>query len=299
MFNNFFLTAQSVDFFQNILEQFTSGPERIVIGIVDVLLFSVLMFILFKFLKKNHAQRLILVIIPVLLVSVVLSSSALGFPIMGRIFPYTVLFAVLAVIILFPSEIRRGLWKISSPRELRETFNTAYNVSDEDIKDAIDEMVRAIINMAKKNIGALMIVAPEKLPTHILESGTSVDGKISSSLIETIFHVKTPLHDGAMCIFGNRIIAAGCFLPLSQNNALDKELGTRHRAALGITEIYNVFAVIVSEETGVISTARDGLLTRYYDSVMLTDAFMQVYGLKVTPASSGKRAGRAAKKRKP
>jgi len=149
--------------------------------------------------------------------------------------------------------------------------------------------------MAKKNLGALIIVAPEGMPSHILESGTAIQGRVSSGLVETIFQVKTPLHDGAICIQGNRLLAAGCFLPLSHDTAIDKELGTRHRAAIGITESHNVFSIIVSEETGVISTAQGGKLARYFDSNMLRDTLLQVYGLKVvTPKKEIKK--RKAKK---
>ncbi len=281
-------------FIENIKSRFT-GAGNIVVSVLDIVLFSALLFVVFKSLKKNGASKLILFLIPVLLGAAVLSSEALGFVLMGRVFAYTVLFAILSVIILFPAETRRGLWKISSPREMRENFNTKYDVSDEELKDAIDNIVRSTQNMAKKNIGALIVIAPESFPAHILESGTAIDGKVTSSLIETVFHDKTPLHDGAMCIHGNRVVAAGCFLPLSQNNAIDKELGTRHRAAIGITEAYSVFALIVSEETGVISTAQGGLLTRYYDSVMLTDALREVYGLKAVAPASGKKKKTKAK----
>jgi len=204
----------------------------------------------------------------------------MGFALLSRALIYFILFTFFAIIILFPSEVRRALWKLSAPKELRETFQAKYDVSDEELINTVENIVRSTQNMAKKNIGALIIIVPEGLPGHILESGIAIGGKVSSALIETIFHDKTPLHDGAVCIQGNRVVAAGCFLPLSQDSAIDKELGTRHRAAIGITESYKVFSIIVSEETGVISTAQAGKLTRYYDSDMLRDILMQVYGLK-------------------
>ena len=266
-----------VDFFKNIVDGFVANP---LVSILDILMFAVLLYVVFMVLKKNNAVRLILFIIPAILLAAVLSSPVLGFPIMGRIFSFALLFALLAVIILFPAETRRWLWRLSSSAEMQSTFNAKYDVSDEELKDAVDQIVRAAQNMAKKNTGALIIVAPENLPIHILESGTGIDGKVTNTLLETVFHNKTPLHDGAVVIRGNRIVAAGCFLPLSQDKAIDKELGTRHRAAIGVTETYHVFTIIVSEETGVISTAKNGVLTRYYDSVMLTDELLQVYGLK-------------------
>jgi diadenylate cyclase len=277
-------------FIENLKARFT-GTQNIIVSVLDMALFAALLFAVFKLLKKNNAVKLIFIIVPVLLISAVLTSEALGFVIMGKVFSYTVLFAILIAFILVPQEIRRGLWKVSSSKEARNSFSTAYVESDEELKEAVDNIVRAVQNMAKKNIGALIIVAPTLLPAHILESGTPIDGRVTSLLIETVFHDKTPLHDGAMCIHGNRVVAAGCFLPLSQNNALDKTLGTRHRAAIGVTENYSVFSIIVSEETGVISTAKDGQINRYYDSVMLTDILMRVYGLKasVEPAGKAKR----------
>ncbi|MCL2797102.1 MAG: diadenylate cyclase [Firmicutes bacterium] len=274
-------------FFDNIKNRFLEQPPTIAIIIcaLDVLFFATLLYVAFSFLKKNNAERLVFFIVPFILLGAVLSAlkmpdGSVGFPLTGSVISFAVLFAALTIVILFPAETRRSLWKLSSPRESWETFNTKYEVSDEELTAAIEHIVRATQNMAKKNTGALIVIAPEDLPAHILDSGTAVDGKVSNSLIETFFHNKSPLHDGAVVISGNRVIAAGCFLPLSQDRTIDKELGTRHRAAIGITEEYRVFAIIVSEETGVISTASGGKLTRYYDSVMLTDALMQVYGLK-------------------
>jgi diadenylate cyclase len=144
--------------------------------------------------------------------------------------------------------------------------------------------------MSKKNTGALIIIAPENIPEQIVESGTHLDAVLSNQLIECIFNNKAPLHDGAVFIRGNKILAAGCFLPLTQNTELDKELGTRHRAAIGETEQYNNhLAIIVSEETGVISVAKAGEILRYYDSVMLTDVLEQTYGLKAGISRNKKR----------
>jgi len=263
--------------------------DRPVIAVADMLLFAALLYVTFAFLKKNNAERLILIVIPFVLLGAVFSSEALAFPIMGRLLAFAALFAALAIVVLFPAETRRALRKLSSPRDSWETFNTKYEVPDEELSSAIDHIVRSTQNMAKKNTGALLIIAPESLPAHILESGTAIDGKVSNSLLETIFYTKSPLHDGAVIIRGNRAVAAGCFLPLSQSLAIDKELGTRHRAAIGISEAYRVFAIIVSEETGVISVADNGVLTRYYDSEMLTDALQQVYGLKTVLAPKRKR----------
>jgi len=283
--------SSDTNFFGRIAQGFLENPA---VHVLDMLFFAIVLYIVMAFLKKNGASKLIFIFVPALVFVVTVGLELLGFALLGRVLLYFLLFSFFGAYMLFPHQARRALWKISAPKEMRATYNAKYDVSDEELIATVDNIVRAAQNMAKKNMGALIIIAPEGLPAHILESGTAISGKVSSSLIETIFQNKTPLHDGAICIQGNRILAASCFLPLSQDTAIDKELGTRHRAAIGITESYNVFSIIVSEETGVISIAQNGKLSRYYDSDMLKDILMQVYGLKVaeTPRAPRKRKAR-------
>lgn len=255
---------------------------------VDFILTVILLYAIFYFLKKNNASRLIKYVAIFCLVAVILSSRTLDLPVMGKFAAYALVFIAVAIAVMFPQELRRELWKISSHKDMQETFNTQYGCSDEELHDAIDSIVRAALNMAKKDVGALIVIAPTQVPAHILESGTELDSKLSCPLLECLFNTKAPLHDGAVFIRGNRIISAGCFLPLTQSSALDKELGTRHRAGIGITESLNVLTIIVSEETGVISVAKAGELTRYYDAAMLTDTLEQVYGLKAVRSASKK-----------
>ena len=141
----------------------------------------------------------------------------------------------------------------------------------------IDEMVKALQNMSKNDIGAIIILANNNIPKSIIESGVVIDATISSALIESVFYPKNPLHDGAMIINGTSLYAAGCFLPLSQEQHHPKDLGTRHRAGIGITETVNVTAIIVSEETGIISIAQSGKIRRYADSEMLRQTFKEYY----------------------
>jgi diadenylate cyclase len=277
------------NFPENIEKAFT---ERAAISIVDILIVAVLLYILFAFLKKNHAARLIKYLVVFLSVAVALSSSLFASTVTGKLFGYAFVLAVAAIVIIFPQELRRFLYRIASPKESRESFSTNFGCSDEQLHEAVTDIVRAVQNMAKKNVGALIIIATDVVPKHILESGTETDAIISTQLLECIFNTEAPLHDGAVFIRGNRVMASGCFLPLSQSNAIDKELGTRHRAAIGVTEAYNVFAIIVSEETGVISTARAGQISRYYDSVMLTEELEQVFGLRASAEIKNKKKKR-------
>ncbi len=268
-----------MDFFQNVYDKMAAKPWACAL---DIILTAFLIYGIIVFLKKNNAIRLIVYLLPLTVLGVILSSDVLGFTVMGTLLSYSVVFVILAVVLLFPQEARRGLLKLASPREEYEAYTTDYDVSDEVLHETIDDIVRAAQNMSKKNIGALIVVTTHNVPEHILDSGTKLDAVLSRPLLESIFNTKAPLHDGAVFVRGNRIVAAGCFLPLSQSTSIDKELGTRHRAAIGVTENYNVMAIIVSEETGVISIAHHGEITRYYDSQMLTDILEQAYGLKAT-----------------
>lgn len=275
------------EIWNRIVTAFTENPVRLA---VDFVLTALLLYAIFAFVKKNNASRLIKYIVVLAVLAVVLSSETVGLPVIGKVAGYAIVITTLVIAVMFPQELRRGLWKISSHKTDTATFSTHYDCSDEDLNNAIDSIVRAAQNMAKKNVGALMVIAPKDVPEHILESGTALDSKLSCPLLECLFNTKAPLHDGAVFIKGDRIIAAGCFLPLTESTDVDKELGTRHRAGIGITEKLDVLTIIVSEETGVISVAKGGELIRYYDAAMLTDTLQQVYGLKASELTTDKKS---------
>lgn len=151
--------------------------------------------------------------------------------------------------------------------------------SDEEIRMSIEEIVKACTSMSKVRAGALIVIAPGNVSAHLLETGTELGALVTSPLLESIFITKGPCHDGAVIIKGNRILAAGCFLPLSQSQNLAKNLGTRHRAGVGITEQTNMLTIIVSEENGIISVAQDGDLRRYITPERLSDILKEVYGI--------------------
>lgn len=151
--------------------------------------------------------------------------------------------------------------------------------SDEEIRSSIEEIVKACTAMSKVRAGALIVIAPGNVSAHLLETGTEMGALVTSPLLESIFITKGPCHDGAVIIKGNRILAAGCFLPLSQSQNLAKNLGTRHRAGVGITEQTNMLTIIVSEENGIISVAQNGDLRRYITPERLSDILKEVYGI--------------------
>lgn len=176
----------------------------------------------------------------------------------------------ICVISIFAIEIKRDVWA-------KRTTSGKHDNSLADSNVCIEEIVKAVQNMSKNNIGAIIILSNGNLPTGVLESGVQINADISAKLIESIFFPKTELHDGALVLNGTKIQAAGCFLPLAQEVNLSKDLGSRHRAGIGLTETVNVTAIIVSEETGIISIAKGGKIIRYIDTTVLRETLKQFY----------------------
>ena len=149
--------------------------------------------------------------------------------------------------------------------------------SNEDVERCISDIIKALQNMSKNNIGGLVVLSRNNLPRQVLQSGVMVEAEISSQIIEGIFFPRSPLHDGALIIRGHKIQAAGCFLPLTQKTNYPKDFGTRHRAGIGITEVANVISIVISEETGIISVIKQGNVQRYADYDMLKAVLKDYY----------------------
>lgn len=250
--------------------------------IVDAALIFLVVFIILLVISKLVSNRLAYFtgFLIILCAGAVFAGEYI--PVFDLILPYVIVLLIVVYVISFSVEIRRGLIRLFVVKK-KASDNIAYqDLPEEDIRKSLSEIVRAVQNMSKSNIGALLVFPSGRVPAHILESGTMLNAEVSSSLIESIFNTGAPLHDGAVFIFNNRIVSAGCFLPLSQDNTLPKDLGTRHRAALGITETINCLTIICSEETGIVSAAKNGVLQRYYDSQMLTAELESFYGLKAS-----------------
>ena len=179
--------------------------------------------------------------------------------------------AVTALLIVFQPELRKALEQLGKSNVLPGILQLdATRVSSELFSDkTIDELIRAAYEMGKAKTGALIVIQNRDLLTEYELTGINVDAVVSSQLLINIFEHNTPLHDGAVIIKGNRITAATCYLPLSDNMELSKELGTRHRAGVGISEASDSLTIIVSEETGRVSVAQDGELHRNIDADFL------------------------------
>ena len=181
------------------------------------------------------------------------------------------LFMIGAFIVVYQTDLKVIFSKLAHLGE--KSGKSEVDTTYEEMKTSANEIVRACQTMAKNNVGALIIICTNAVPPHILDTGTVLDAKVTCLLLESIFNTHAPLHDGAVVVKGNKILGAGCFLPLSQEVNISKELGTRHRAAIGITEENNdIFAIVVSEETGIISTVTGGKIKRYMTPETLSAA---------------------------
>ncbi|BBH24044.1 cyclic di-AMP synthase CdaA [Paenibacillus baekrokdamisoli] len=166
-------------------------------------------------------------------------------------------FGVVTVLIIFQPELRRALEQLG-----RGKLFSRSSVVERDVSERINEIIKSINYMAKRKIGALIVFERSTGLSDYIESGIQMESIVSSELLINIFIPNTPLHDGAVIIRGNQIMAAGCYLPLSENPFISKELGTRHRAGIGVTEVCDAVSIIVSEETGQVSLAVGGMIVR-------------------------------------
>ncbi|MBR6007660.1 MAG: diadenylate cyclase CdaA [Clostridia bacterium] len=182
---------------------------------------------------------------------------------------------VVVLVILFQPELRKALEQLG--RSSFISSGSGSHSSSANTSQIVSEIVTAMTDMSKKRIGALIVVERKTGLREFADTGTMINADITAPLIENIFEPNTPLHDGAMIIRDGRILAAACILQLSNDPDISKELGTRHRAAIGITETSDAVALVVSEETGVISAAREGRLNRYIDQKTLTGILTELF----------------------
>ena len=244
-------------------------------NVVDVLLLAVIIYQIIKLVMHTRSNSLFKGIAAILVMAWL--SGVLRLSAINWLLTQIISMGILFIVILFQPEFRRGLELIGRSKLMRRMIGLPGRQNGERVEDDVSEIVRAMSSMARKKIGALIIVERHTGLGDVIESGTRVDAQISAPLIENIFEPNTPLHDGAMVIRNRRIEAAACILPLSQDPTISRDLGTRHRAAIGITETTDAVALIVSEETGIISMAREGRLTRHLDgrslTILLTELF--------------------------
>jgi len=231
----------------------------LLLAIIDISIVSYVIYKLILLVRETRAWQLIKGILFILVAAKV--SDYLGLSSIAFILNHTVSYIAITLVVLFQPELRRGLEQIG-----RSRFRSLFSFDEEQNKikttTVIEEIIKSVTELSKNYVGALIVFERETKIGEIIDSGTKLDSNVVSELLVNIFCPNTPLHDGAVIIRNNRIKAVSCFLPLTENSDLSKDLGTRHRAALGISEVSDSIAVIVSEETGKISFALNGGLTR-------------------------------------
>lgn len=263
----------------NILEPFMGLFRFPSIGITDVVEIAIIAFVLYKimlWIQTTKAWNLLRGFAVVLAIYVV--TTVLQFTTIPWIINNTLNVGIIAIVILFQPEIRRALEQLGNKNIFSSIF--AFGEGGQRKKNfdetIVNEIVRASVEMGKARTGALIVIERGNVLTEYEKTGIAIDGIVTSELLLNIFEHNTPLHDGAVILRGNRVVSATCYLPLSENMAISKELGTRHRAGLGISEVTDSLTVIVSEETGHISIAQDGALSRKLSGDQLKNELMKL-----------------------
>lgn len=258
------------DAFAGFLTQFSS------IGffdILDIAIVSVIFYYIYRFVRDRRAGKLavgILLVFVAMMVSNLLGMSVLSF-LIGNI----VQVGMIGVVILFQSELRAFLEKVGGPSFISRNRKKDKKYMSQTVQ-CIDAVVEAVTDFSAEKTGALIIFERTTKLGDVIKTGTVIDALPVAYMIKNIFFNKAPMHDGALIIRNNRLYSAGCFLPLSTNPEIIKDLGTRHRAGIGMSENSDAIVVIVSEETGVISVALDGHLTRHYDGAQLRKLLLRL-----------------------
>lgn len=252
--------------------------------ILDIALVSIILYRVFLTLKGTRAARMLVGIGVLLIVSFL--ARYFQFYTMDWILQSFWSQIVIVLIILFQQEIRRALAQMGES-SFFQNFTSA-----EELK-SLEEIVRAAVALANRKIGALIVVERDVSLKEYVEVGTPLDAKVNKDLLLSIFHPTSPIHDGAVIIRGNRVIAAGCFLPIKLGTDMSKSLGTRHRAGFGLTEETDAVAIIVSEETGQISLAINGILESHVDMGSLRDILTDLFTTKKTNSAERRSAGAA------
>lgn len=228
------------------------------LNLIDIFLVALLLFYLYKMMRESGSLNLFLGIL-IFVVVWMLVSRVLEMPMLGSIFNALANVGVLALIVIFQNEIRHFFRELGSQKQFKKLFRflSTRNRASSDQQDWLP-LVRACQNMSDGKVGALIVVERDQHLGDFIETGERIDANINRMLIENLFFKNSPLHDGAVIISGGRIVAAGCVLPVSHRENIPKQLGLRHRAALGLSEVSDALVIIVSEETGIISVAKDG-----------------------------------------
>ena len=263
-----------LNYISNFIEKYLTVPEIYASDIVEIVIMSVAIYYVVLWFRKSRAWVLLKGIF--VLVIFMLVASLFHLTTLLWIFNKTLSAGIIALVIIFQPELRRALEELGRKNVIFKVLKFENGNNESNFSDrSVEEITRATLEMAKAKTGALIVIRQQHDLGQFIETGIKIDGRISSQLLINIFEKNTPLHDGAVIIDENRVVAATCYLPLSDSSSLSKDLGTRHRAGLGISEVSDCIVVIVSEETGSISIAKEGKLIRYADASILKNELIK------------------------
>ena len=259
------------DFFSNLWNQVVLlvSTGHWFLDIIDIAIVTFIIYKAFQFMRETRAVQLIkgiLIIAVAYFAAEWLNLGAIYF-IIRMVFQY----GIIVLFVLFQPELRSALERMGRGNLRNLGKNLSDTEQQEEMLSMIDAVCKAAQVMQKGKVGALMVLERKTMLGEIAQTGTVLDAAASRDLICNVFYPKSPLHDGAMIIRGTRLYAAGCILPLTQSKSVDSDLGTRHRAAIGVSEVSDALVVVVSEETGIISIARNGTIERNYNPIALKE----------------------------
>lgn len=254
-----------------------SLPELAVIDIVEILIIAFAIYEIIMWVKNTRAWMLVKGIIFLLFFSVI--AILLRMDVILWIFKNAINVGIIAVLIVFQPELRSALEQLGRKNVFSAMLSFENDADDVKVSDkTVSALVKACSDMSRNKTGALIVIENEIMLKDIEKTGIGIDAIVTSQLLINIFEHNTPLHDGAVIIRDNRIVSATCYLPMSDNLELSKELGTRHRAAVGVSEVSDSFTIIVSEETGAISFAMNGVLTRDIEAGEIREKINEITG---------------------
>ena len=278
------------EFFRTLVSQI--GPT----DFIDVAIIAFIIYQILRFIRETRAEQLVKGLL--ILIIVMIIAGTLHLYTLNWVLRNFMQFGIIALVIVFQPELRRALEYLGRSWLFRGKMQSG---DKEKAKVAAGTITKTVEYLSTNKVGAIIVIERDVSLTDFVETGTTMNCEISVETLESIFHKGTPLHDGAVIISGDKIRAAACVLPLTRSRDLSSELGMRHRAALGITEVSDAYTIVISEETGIISSACDGRMNRFLDVKALEKALLDIYLNESESIQSGifrafERGGFGAKK---
>jgi diadenylate cyclase len=243
-----------------------------VVDVIDILIVAIIIYELLLLTRHTRGSALLKGLFLLLIIAFL--SNLLGLVSLNWLLNAILQNGAIVLVVLFQPEFRKALERMGRSRVFKKGGHKPLN-EDNDL--IISEIIQTIMDLSKRRVGALIVFEQQTGLEDVIETGTRLNAEISAPLLENIFEPNTPLHDGAVVIRDNEIMAAACILPLAEASGVSRELGTRHRAAVGISENTDAIVIVVSEETGIVSLARDGHLTRPLTVKNLEEVLGEIY----------------------